>query len=382
MTYLSQKNWFSGILALLFTLLLFFNANAQENISANVGVNQFYDEMIYDVPVQLEYDKDKYFVSGYEETVNVQLSSANRVQLNRESNEDTRKFRVVANLSEVPVGTSEVQLKVEGLSNAVKANIEPQTITATIEKKVSKTFKVQAKLPDSLESEGYKIDKVTLAPKEVKITTGEETLKSISKVVAPISNTKQSSDTIQQKVNVQAVNKNGETLAIENPAPQVDVTVDLTVPKKEVTLRPVSSGSVPSGVDNFSFAFSETKAEIRGPNSILSSIDAIDVPVDISNIHSVTKQTIKLPTSDDFVTVPTEVVVTITPSYTNSQSSYFEGGSSTTSYHQNNQDTSGTTFDEPAQGDGGTSSSTSTSSTTSNSSSTTDEPSVDSSKKE
>lgn len=360
MRNLSQKKWFSGILALLFALLLFFNANAQGTIPSNLGNNQIYDEMIYNVPVQLEYDKDKYFVSGYEETVNVQLSSANRIQLNKEVNEDTRSFQVVADLTNVPVGTSEIQLKVKGLSSAVNATIEPQTITATIEKKVSKTFKVEAQLPNSVEAEGYKVNKITVDPKEVKITTGEETLKAIDRIVAPLSNVKQSVDTINQTVNVQAVDKNGQMLTIENPAPQVSVTVDLTVPSKEVSLRAVSSGDIPSGINSFSFALSESKVEIRGPNSVLSSIEALDVHVDVTDVRTTTKQTVKIPTSEEYVVTPSDVEVTITPLFMDSQSSFYSDGSSSSSssYTNGEQTTNPTSTTEQVEQTGSSSSST------------------------
>lgn len=349
MRNLSQKKWFSGILALLFALLLFFNANAQGTIPSNLGSNQIYDEMIYNVPVQLEYDKDKYFVSGYEETVNVQLSSANRVQLNKEVNEDTRSLQVVADLTNVPVGTSEIQLKVKGLSSAVNASMEPQTITATIEKKVSKTFKVEAQLPDSFESEGYKANKITVDPQEVKITTGEETLKAIDRVIAPLSNVKQSVDTIKQTVNVQAVDKNGQILTIENPAPQVSVTVDLTVPSKEVSLRAVSSGDIPSGVNSFSFILSNSKVEIRGPNSVLSAIDVLDVPVDVTDVRATTKQTVTIPTSEEYEVTPSDVDVTITPLFADSLSNSYYEGSSSSSFSSSNPGTTSTFSSETVE---------------------------------
>ena len=50
-----------------------------------------------------------------------------------ESNADTRNFQVVADLTKLPLGTSEVPLTV-GLSSAVTAEIEPKTVTVTIEK--------------------------------------------------------------------------------------------------------------------------------------------------------------------------------------------------------------------------------------------------------
>ena len=49
-------------------------------------------------------------------------------------------FRVTANLTGLGEGTHEVPLKIRNLSSAVKAKLEPDTITVTIEKKVTKRF--------------------------------------------------------------------------------------------------------------------------------------------------------------------------------------------------------------------------------------------------
>ncbi len=328
----SQSNWFSSLLALLFALLLFFNANASGSMSNVSGTNQIYDEMLYNIPVQVEYDQDKYFVSGYEETVNVHLSSANRIQLNLESNEDTRNFQVVADLTKTPLGTSEIQLRVKGLSTAVTAEIEPKTITVTVEKKVTKSFSVEAQIPETIEAEGYKVGKVAVSPKTVEITTGEETAKAINHVVAPLSNVKQSVDTIKQTVNVQALDSKGQVLSIENPAPQVKVVVDLSLPSKEVGLTISATGSPPSSVEHYTFTLSEQKVEIRGTKSVLDAINTIELPVDVSNIKSSMKKTIKIPTNADYIVSPEEVEVTINPVFVKTNTSFSEtsGGQSST----------------------------------------------------
>ena len=161
----SQKSWFNGLLSLLFALLLFFNANATGNNPSNSGSSQTYSETLNNIPVQVQYDKDKYYVSGFEESVNVHLRSENRIQLNMESNADTRNFQVVADLTKLPLGTSEVPLTVRGLSSAVTAEIEPKTVTVTIEKRVTKKFDVEAQLSDNIEKEGYKVKNISVDPK-------------------------------------------------------------------------------------------------------------------------------------------------------------------------------------------------------------------------
>ncbi|MBP1045315.1 hypothetical protein I6N96_03430 [Enterococcus sp. BWM-S5] len=351
-----QSNWFSGLLALLFALLLFFNANSEGNSGNTASTSQVYDEMVYNVPVQLKYDEDQYFVSGYEDTVAVHLSSANRIQLNLETNEDTRNFQVVADLTNVSLGTTEVPLRVTGLSSAVSAELETKTITVTIEKKVTKSFEVEAKIPDSFDAEGYKVDTVSISPKTVEITTGEETMAEIAQVVAPLSNVTQSADTINQTVNVQALDSKGQVLSIENPAPQVKVTVKLSLPKKEVSLRFTATGTPPADVGSFTFDASTSVVEISGSNSVLETIDTLEVPIDVSGVRTTTKQTVMIPATGDYTIDPDEVEVTINPIYSRSGS-----GSSNT-----------WTIDDSSTSVGGNGSSSSSSETSSEDESTTD----------
>lgn len=324
----SQSNLFYSLLALLFSLLLFFNANSQGNNTNSNSTTKTYDEMLYNVPIHLEYDEDKYFVSGYEEIADVQLSSANRIQLNLESNEDTRNFQVVADLTQTSLGTSEVRLRAKGLSTAVTAEIEPQTITVTLEKKVTKSFDVEVQLPDLIENDGYVVDKTTVTPKTVQITTGEETLKAISRVIAPVSNTKQTFETITQTVGVQAVDAKGQVLSIENPAPQVKVNVELSPPTKEVPLQVTATGTPPDGISHYTFSLSETKSTIKGATQVLALIEKVDVPVDITGIRTSKKKIVRIPNKVDYEVSPTEVEVMIIPVYQQTSSSSIEVNSS------------------------------------------------------
>jgi YbbR domain-containing protein len=355
----SQSNWFSGLLALLFALLLFFNANSSNNSTTSSTSFQVYDEVLDNIPIQLEYDQDKYFVSGYEEVVNVHLSSANRIQLNAQANENTRTFQVVADLTQVGLGTTEVPLRVKGLSSAVSAELEPKTITVTVEKKVTRAFEVQAQLPGSIEADGYKVEKVNVSPKTVEITTGEETAKAITQVIAPLSNVKQSAETIKQTVNVQALDAKGQALSIENPAPQVKVVVDLALPSKEVGLTISATGSPPADIDHYTFSLSEAKAEIRGSKSVLDTIDTIEVPVDISSIRTTTKKTVEIPINGDYIVTPEKVTVTINPVLTTTRSSYSDnGGQSSTLSNNNQRPTNSGSSDKKTDGSTATSSST------------------------
>lgn len=313
MKAVSQSNWFLSLLALLFALLLFFNANAQNNATTVSTSFQIYDEVIENVPVNLEYDHEKYFVFGYEETVTVHLTSANKVQLNLQSNKDTRTFQVVAELTENALGTSEVKLRVKGLSTAVTAVVDPKTVMVTMEKKVEKTVEVTPELPDDIELQGYQVEKIVFEPQQVTIVTGEETAKEIDRVVAPISSVEQWGETVKQTVNVKALNSQNQMLSIENPAPQVKVTVDLVMPTKEVNLSVISTGTIPTDVAYYSFNLSEKTVEIKGSKTVIEPINTIEVPIDISSIRYATKKKVKIPTNSSYIVEPQEIEVTIQP---------------------------------------------------------------------
>ncbi len=87
------------------------------------------------------------------------------MQLNAESNADTRTFRVTADLTNVGEGTHEVSLKVRNLSSAVTSRLQPETITVTIEKKVTKTFDVETVVPSGSTPSGYELDKTKVYPR-------------------------------------------------------------------------------------------------------------------------------------------------------------------------------------------------------------------------
>ncbi|MCQ4503427.1 hypothetical protein NON27_24800, partial [Vibrio parahaemolyticus] len=99
-----------GFVALLFSIILYFNANGQ-TMQNTLSGNESYSQTASDVSIQLLYDTDKYYIHGYENTTTVKLASANRIQLMAEANEDTRTFRVTADLAHLGEGTHEVPLK-------------------------------------------------------------------------------------------------------------------------------------------------------------------------------------------------------------------------------------------------------------------------------
>lgn len=320
-----------GFVALLFSIILYFNANGQ-TMQNTLSGNESYSQTASDVSIQLLYDTDKYYIHGYENTTTVKLASANRIQLMAEANEDTRTFRVTADLAHLGEGTHEVPLKIKNLSSAVTAKLQPETITVTIEKKVTKDFEVKAILPTETTPSGYNLTETTVAPTKVTITTGDKTLAEIHQVVAKVNPSMITDDGVNSNVSVQALNSAGEPLSIVSDPVQVNVTSDAIKPKKTVSLYGIQQGTKGEGIKNYNFKFSELEAEVTGTTEQLAQIgDSIAVPIDISGITHRTTRTIQIPIEQGMSVSPKSVKVEITPvlESTTSDSSVDKNQSST-----------------------------------------------------
>ncbi|WP_195453324.1 CdaR family protein [Enterococcus hirae] len=320
-----------GFVALLFSIILYFNANGQ-TMQNTLSGNESYSQTASDVSIQLLYDTDKYYIHGYENTTTVKLASANRIQLMAEANEDTRTFRVTADLAHLGEGTHEVPLKIKNLSSAVTAKLQPETITVTIEKKVTKDFEVKAILPTETTPSGYNLTETTVDPTKVTITTGDKTLAEIHQVVAKVNLSMITDDGVNSNVSVQALNSAGEPLSIVSDPVQVNVTSDAIKPKKTVSLYGIQQGTKGEGIKNYNFKFSELEAEVTGTTEQLAQIgDSIAVPIDISGITHRTTRTIQIPIEQGMSVSPKSVKVEITPvlESTTSDSSVDKNQSST-----------------------------------------------------
>ena len=152
------------VVALFLAVTLFFTAwsgNTQNKNNSSIASNTF-TKTVESVPVDIKYDSDKYFISGYSYDAEVYLTATTQLALTTETTSDTRHFKLVADLSNFGPGTSHVPIQVKNLPDGMSAQVSPSTLTATIGKKASKTFDVVANItPDKL-ANGYEVKKVSL----------------------------------------------------------------------------------------------------------------------------------------------------------------------------------------------------------------------------
>lgn len=307
-----NNKWFARLLALFFALLLFVNANAVSQ-PGKTTLTMSLTSVVDDAPIKVVYDDSKYYVSGYEVTTTVYLSSANKVLLDLETNEQTRSFKLKADLTEYKEGNYEVPIEVTDLNSAVQATIKDQTIHVQIEKRETRVFDVTPKANDNLLKSGYSLENMTTDPNKVEITSGAGTLDQIDAVIAPIEEDRDLSEDISKRVDLLALDKKGNVLSVIIVPSTVTLSVHIEAPSKTVPLKIHQSGSIVSGIKEFKFTTATENVQIYGSREELVNIDAVDLYIDTSNITEEKEDSFTLQVPNGIKVDPKVVKVKITP---------------------------------------------------------------------
>ena len=222
-------------LSIFLALLLFFYATTtnykNSESSASNNESETYVHTLSGVPIDIEYDMNKYFISGFSSTVAVELRGSNRVLLQRESDESTRTFQVVADLRELTDGTQTVTLQLANLPPGVSATLAPDAITVKIGKKVSQSLAVEGVIYSNQLASGYSVSKVTVDVSSVKVTTDEETMAKIDHVEAVAVDISNLDSNYSGTAKLQAVDNDGNALPVVLSETEANIQVVVTQTK-------------------------------------------------------------------------------------------------------------------------------------------------------
>lgn len=223
------------ILSIFLALLLFFYATTtnykNSESSASNTESETYVHTLSGVPIDIEYDTNKYFISGFSSTVAVELRGSNRVLLQRESDESTRTFQVIADLREHTEGTQTVKLQLAKLPAGISATLAPDAITVKIGKKVSQSFAVEGVIYSNQLASGYSVSKVTVDVSSVKVTTDEETMAKIDHVEAVAVDISNLNSNYSGTAKLQAVDSDGNVLPVVLSETEANIQVVVTQTK-------------------------------------------------------------------------------------------------------------------------------------------------------
>lgn len=222
-------------LSIFLALLLFFYATTtnykNSESSASNNESETYIHTLSGVPIDIEYDTNKYFISGFSSTVAVELRGSNRVLLQRESDESTRTFQVIADLRELTDGTQTVTLQLANLPPGVSATLAPDAITVKIGKKVSQSLAVEGVIYSNQLASGYSVSKITVDVSSVKVTTDEETMAKIDHVEAVVVDISNLDSNYSGTAKLQAVDSDGNALPVVLSETEANIQVVVTQTK-------------------------------------------------------------------------------------------------------------------------------------------------------
>lgn len=297
-----------------FALVLFFLAKSTTYNASGTQlsrVTETYSHTIESVPIDIKYDTKKYFISGYSYEAEVYLTSTNRIKLDSEINEDTRHFKVVADLTNVKAGTTNAKLQVVGLPRDMNATVNPKTVTINIGKKASKTFKVKSTIAPEQIADGYQIADVTTGITEVTVTSNESTLEQIDHVEAVLSSDKVLSSDFSGTVNLQAVSSDGTILAsIVDPA-KTQLKVSVKKLTKQVPINLSVTGVLSDKLSNINYKLSQETVTVSGTQEELDAIDSVKGTVDITGVSKDMSKTVSLSASNVTI-IPQTITVKLT----------------------------------------------------------------------
>lgn len=315
----TRSKIFYLVLSLFFAFLLFFNANSSTNESGTdqyiSKTNNTYTAVVTNIPVKLNYDRQKYFVSITPKKINVTLSSHNKVALDAEVSKQTRKFYAMVNLKQYEPGTYTVPIKLKGLNHSIDSQLSQTEAEVTIEEKAKKTMTVTSNVTSKSIEDGMELSHIDIHPKKVTVSASKNDLKHIDRIVAklPLNSKEKMDKSFSVKAPLIAYDKQGEELVAEFSKPEVEVTVDIEAPTKKVGLNLIQKGQEAKTVSSFQLLCDTQYIYIQGSKELLNNVSSVDVPIDISHITKTTTRQINLHLPEGIKSKTTSITVTVVP---------------------------------------------------------------------
>lgn len=295
---LIENPWFLRIVALVIAILLFENVS-EEKMSSVVNVPQDQEaETIEDVPVKLFYDTDALVVTGVPETVTISLTGP---KATIQQTKIQRNFEVYVDLTAAEIGTQNVPIQIQNISDKLKVTIEPSSVKVSVQEKVTEEFSVEAEFNSDILAEGYVSEKAVVAPNTVKITGAKDVVDKITYVKATVDVKGPIMSTITRSSDILVFDRELNKLNVEIEPKEVTITVPVKALTKTVPINLIQLGTPLDNITIESISLEKEEVTIIASEEVLNKIDSVDVIVDISNIEK--NLIVPLP-----VIIPEEVV--------------------------------------------------------------------------
>ncbi|MBD5069416.1 MAG: hypothetical protein HDT50_04375 [Lactobacillus sp.] len=306
------------ILSLFFALLLFFFVSYQrlgstrvsdkEVAQSNLTTNK---SLTLKVPLTLNVDSNKYYVTGYPEKIKVEVSGPSALVT---ALDNTRNFEVYADLSGLKTGTHTVKLKTSGFSKELSVALVPEKITVKIATKKTVKMPIQVRYDADQIQKDYVAGTPTISQQTVEVIGAKSEVAKLDSVVANVNLPNNTHTSYSRTVLLQALDKKGRVLNVSLSPETVKVTVPISqaTTTKNVKVKLVAENNGVAG-KKYQLSTDTKTIQVRGTKSALSKLSSFEVPVSVAGVNESTTRTIKLsPTQSGIASVsPASIEVQI-----------------------------------------------------------------------
>lgn len=289
-----ENPWFVRIIALFLAVFLFLSANDIGGKDGNSNPNDMENndtDTITNVPVEIYYDSENLVVTGVPKTVDVKIQGQRRFV---EATKRQRDFTVYVDLSNTEIGKHRVDILYKDISEKLKVTIEPSYADISLQEKITEDHRVEAEFNRSILAEGFEAEQPEVSPKTVKITGAKDVIEKISYVKATIDASGLINDTIKREARVTVLDRELNKLDVIVEPATVSVTIPVTNPRKNVSVKINQTGTPPEDIDIKTVSTATPEVMIFGTTEILKDIDELEVSVDVSGIHEDTEVEVPL----------------------------------------------------------------------------------------
>ena len=270
-------------------------------------------DIIYNKEVTALYNEEAYVVEGLPKKVDITLIGRRAdLYLAKQYPSD----KVVVDLRGLKPGSHKVNLKYSKSVSSIDYKLDPSTASIHIYEKMTESKKISKEIlyEDSLDSK-FAISNINFSRDDVYVKGPQYKLEQVSTVKALVDVRKITKPTIGTttltEIPLVAYDDKGNKLDVEIVPEEVEATLTISSPSKEVPLKVIPEGSVIFGKAIDDIKLSETKATIYGNQSSLQKISYIPVNINVDGISKKTELTINLSLPSGVKEISTKSVVAV-----------------------------------------------------------------------
>lgn len=282
-----KSKWFVRAVSLVFAVILYtfvsmsVGTGDQDATFSNQSSNL---HTLDDVPVDIKIDEEKFVVSGVPETVTVTLEGVASMLTPTVIQQN---FNIFVDLRELEPGNHTVELQYENVPEGIDLYIEPKTIDVMIEERATRTFPVTAELVNRDQmAPGHEIVEYSISHEEVEITSSKSIIDQVGLVKVYINVADADQSIINREVPVNVYDVQGNELNVHVEPENIEVSVEVNNPSKEVPVEIPITGDIPEGYAVSDISANVEEVEVFATSDVLEHVDEVMTEeIDISDLE-------------------------------------------------------------------------------------------------